>query len=125
MTREEFRASSSKVRRVGNALMCAASVILIVSLSLIAANTTFGSSFGTFIRSKTSNEWMVGLLGGLVVSIPLGALLGATALPAIWFDRRNGKMCPNCKRSLTLRCLPAKVLESGCCPFCKAQVFSD
>jgi hypothetical protein len=46
-------------------------------------------------------------------SLALLVLLGATVLPAIWFDRISGKMCPNCKRSLTLRCLPSKVP----CPF--------
>jgi hypothetical protein len=105
--------------------MCAAGIVLIVSLGLVAANTTFASSLGTFIRSKTSNEGIVGLVGGLVMGIPLAVLLGGTVLPAIWFDRRNGKMCPGCRRSLTLRCMPAKVLESGCCPFCKTRVFSE
>jgi hypothetical protein len=37
-------------------------------------------------------------------------------------DRRIGCQCPNCGRSLTIRCDPKQIIQDGLCPACRKPV---
>jgi hypothetical protein len=60
-----------------------------------------------------------GVLGGLMLAI----LPFLMILPLVLCDRRYGLRCPNCCRSVTLSCPPAKVLRTGKCTRCGAVLF--
>jgi hypothetical protein len=125
MTRNHYENAAIRAQR-----------IMLVSLVVVAGPLLYGlvclmesfdaavRSYGETIRSRFG-EVIGGAIGGAsvaaVLSIPLLLWVGVM----IAFDRRFGIRCPYCHRSLTARCLPGRVLESGECSFCHAKVFDE
>ena len=78
-------------------------------------------SFGQVIRSQFGEIPGV-VIAGLLLGMP--PLLGWFAI-AVLLDRLFGIRCPHCQRSLTARCLPGHILETGKCSHCHGEVFDE
>ncbi len=74
---------------------------------------------GHLMRGRLG-EVLGGFVGGLMVAGPAFLVYMAVMLP---IDRHFGFRCPHCGRSLTLRCLHQRVLQTGECSLCHAKVF--
>ena len=123
ITRASYQAAVSKLQRI----------MLITSLVVVGPMLygvmRFGdhlsvnlASFGRTVRSRFGEATggaigglLIGSIGGLLLLLWLGVMLA--------FDRRFGIRCPHCHRSLTARCLPKHVLETGKCSLCHAKIF--
>ncbi|MEQ8787303.1 MAG: hypothetical protein RIC55_13440 [Pirellulaceae bacterium] len=124
MTHSEFKIAATRVRFYGN-MALAMTGILVVSALAIAVGY-FGpwlTALGNQIRNQVQDEVLGGLVGGLLASVLVVPVLLLVWLPAFWVDRRIGVRCPNCKRSVTLRCRHLIVLETGRCTFCQHALF--
>lgn len=118
MTRLEFIESAQRVSRSGNLLMwvTGSGILVLATVLLLWAEPAIRLG-----GQQLQNDWVAGLLFGLIGSVVLSPLVLLLLLPVWWVDRRFGVRCPHCGRSVTLRCHHSRVVESGRC--CKCQGF--
>ena len=124
MTRPQFQDAARRVSLYGNLLIWVTGSVVIILASLLAwmiEPTIRG--FGTWVRGHLQSEVAVGLVGGLVCGVVIAPLLLIPLVPALWVDRRFGLRCPNCRRSVTLRCHHYEVLQTGKCCLCHQFLF--
>ena len=118
MTRLYYQSTAKKLQW----LITAWSVVFIVlAVLLIQVLGPSIQSFGHSIRS-VCGEFVGGLVGGLLFGVPP---LLAWLVVSLFLDRQFGLRCPHCRRSLTARSLPRRVLDTGECSLCHAQVFDE
>lgn len=125
MTRNDYQAAVRKMQRI----------TLITSLGVVGPGVWFIlrliGDFDVQLRSYGASltlrygDSIGGALAGLSVApvVVLPLLLCVSVILA--FDRRVGRRCPHCHRSLTARCLPQRVLDSGECSLCHMRVFEE
>lgn len=124
MTRVEFRNAAKLVSLYGNLsiVLTAVPMLALGSLACIWAEPSI-RALGSEIRSRVQDETLTGLIGGLIVSALIVPFLLLLVLPALLVDKLFGVKCPHCRRSVTLRCAHAAVIESGRCSHCKQVLF--
>ena len=125
MTRDHYQTAAKRMQRITclTCLVFAGPVFYLLALAIDAFASPL-TSYGAAIRSRFG-EAIGGAIGGLtagwIASIPLLIFVGVM----LAIDRRFGVRCPHCHRSLTARCLPEHVLESGECSLCHKRVFDE
>jgi hypothetical protein len=124
MTRTHFQVVARRVRLYGNLLIWAtgSAVMTLASVAVWRAAPAI-TAFGIWLRGQVQAEALVGLIGGLAVSVVLVPLALIPLAPALWVDRRFGLRCAGCGRSVTLRCQVGQVLRTGRCCFCQRPLF--
>ena len=70
-------------------------------------------------------EIVAAALFGVSTVIYVVPIFGFFVLLLYLADRRLGLRCPHCHRSLTLRCLHERLLQSGECSLCHRRVFEE
>ena len=122
MTHEYYKAAARKMQCIIN--VSAVIVLGPLLFGLMCLMSTFDAAiraYGEIIRSRFG-ELIGGAIGGVFVAMALSMplLLWVTVMLAL--DHRFGVRCPYCHRSLTARCLPRRVLETGECSLCGTKV---
>ena len=119
MTKKDFSRSYWAVQVYGNLLL------FLVLIGYACTAVIWARPLGNFLRDHFKDEGVVGLIAGSLFGIEFVTCFLLALLPFLWIDRRFGIKCPNCKRSLTLRCARNRVLRTGCCCFCHELLFQD
>jgi hypothetical protein len=124
MTRPQFRDVARRVSLYGNLLMGVTGSVVVALAYLFAwwISPLIGGC-GVWLRCRLQNEAVAGLIGGLVVGVVSAPLLLLSLGPFLWVDRQFGVRCPGCRRSVTLRCLHSRVLQTGKCCLCQEPLF--
>jgi hypothetical protein len=102
-------------------------VILPIICALIYLTDRLGQPLNKlheFLRQRLPEVVAAGLFG-ISIAIYVAPIFGLFALLLYLADRRFGLRCPHCRRSLTLRCLHERVLQSGECSLCHQRVFDE
>jgi hypothetical protein len=121
---EQFREASRTIGRYGK-LLTIGPYLTVLGLTPLFV-WRFGHSiqpFGLWLRTKTHNETLVGLVGGLVFGGIFVVVVLILLLPELWLDRRFGMRCLGCRKSLTFGGRRDRVLRTGHCFFCQYKVF--
>ena len=124
MNRDEYRRSARKIRIYGTIILATSSALsLALALTLMHRWDEHLHSFGRVLRARFDNEVIHGIIAGCIAFVWLARFVLIPFMLLILYDRRVGKVCPNCGRSLTLRCVHSRVLTSGKCGLCSHDVF--
>jgi hypothetical protein len=125
MTRTEFQISAKHMRVTGTAI--AIGVILPIICLLIYFTDRLGQPLNQLhdALSQRVPEIVTTALFGVSIAVYVAPVFGLFVLLLYLADRRLGLRCPHCHRSLTLRCLHERVLQSGECSLCHGRVFDD
>ena len=83
------------MRLYGNLLVWATgSTVMVLGSLLVWCAGPWIAGFGAWLRGQLRDETLVGLVGGLAVSVVLVPLFLIPLAPALWVDRRFGLRCP-------------------------------
>ncbi len=125
MTRSEFTSSAKRMRITGTVI--ALGVIMPIVCTLTIVTDILGQPLNRLhdILSRHLPEIVAAGLFGLSIVIYVAPVFGLFALLLYLADRCFGLRCPHCHRSLTLRCLHERVLQTEECSLCHGKVFDD
>jgi hypothetical protein len=103
-------------------IISAWTVVLVVVMALLLQMVGDSIQFyGQFLRGHLG-EVAGGAVGGLTLA-PWPMLVWVAG--ALLLNRQFGIRCSHCHRSLTGRCLPSRVVQSGECCHCHTRVFDE
>ncbi len=125
MTRSEFQISAKRMRVTGTVISLG--VILPIVCALIYFTDRLGqplNSLHDILRQHLPDIVAAGVFG-ISIAVYVAPIFGLFVLLLYLADRRLGLRCPHCQRSLTLRCLHERVLQSGQCSLCHERVFDE
>jgi len=125
MNRSEYQKSAKRMRIAGSVIslgvilpiMCLAFVF---SDKLVQQLNRLHETWSQHLPELVS----AGLFG-VSIAICVAPVFGLFVLSLYLADLRLGLRCPHCRRSLTLRCLHERVLQSGACSLCHGKVFDE
>jgi hypothetical protein len=123
MTRSDFQVSAKRMRVTGTVISLG--VILPIVCGLIYFTDRFGQPLNRLhdtLRQHLPEVVAAGLFG-ISIAVYVAPIFGLFVLLVYLADRWFGLRCPHCRRSLTLRCLHERVLQSGECSLCHGKVF--
>lgn len=125
MTRSEFQISTKRMRFTGTVISLG--VILPIICALIYFTGHLGQPLDKMHDTLKLHlpEAVTPALFGISIAICGIPIFGLFALLLYLADRRLGLRCPHCHRSLTLRCVHERVLQSGECSLCHERVFDE
>jgi len=124
MTKDQFRQATCIVGRYGK-LLTFVPFFTVLGLTPLFV-WRFGhaiQTFGLWLRTKTQNETLVGLVGGLVIGGIFVVVVLIFLLPELWLDRRFGIRRPGCRNSLAFGGRRDQVLQTGHCFSCHHKLF--
>jgi hypothetical protein len=125
MTRSEFQISAKRVRIIGTVISLG--VILPIICVLIYLTDVLGDPLNRLhdALSERLPEIVAAGLFGISIALYVAPVFGFLVFLFYLADRRLGLRCPHCHRSLTLRCLHERVLQTGECSLCHERVFDE
>ncbi len=125
MTRSEFQISAKRMRITGTVISLG--VILPIICVLIYVTDVLGLPLNRLHDALSQHlpEIVAAGLFGISIALYVAPVFGLFVLLLYLADRQLGLRCPHCHRSLTLRCLHERVLQTGECSLCHEKVFDE